>query len=310
MPAAQPSARAWPAQSDALDHLAARGYEVAERGYALLGYAAAGPQAGLLLATRVREKAVLPGGHVVYAVTDSSWAMVPLQVRSRLGRGAAAGWEAAGWCSQTNLRLPCRPAAGRCGCLAGSSPRPANAAERGGGRCGGGGAGGAAAAARPRRLLARAAAVHAEQRALLLRNRRHIAPFPQACRARFRRRCCLLLLLPAAASCWLQWGAVGCRCCCQACMPACRLACTAAHVALHQPPHIAVLLPRPCLLRLQPRGRARPRARVPVERLAAPATGGAGPVRPLPRPAAGVGGWAGLRLLQATVALLAAAAAA
>jgi len=64
-----------------LDHLQGRGYEVVERGYALLGYAVAGPAAGLLLATRVREKAVLPGGHTVYAVTDSQWAVVPLQVR-------------------------------------------------------------------------------------------------------------------------------------------------------------------------------------------------------------------------------------
>ncbi len=55
---------------------------MAERGYALLGYAAAGATAGVLLATRVREKAVLPGGHTVYAVTDSAWAMVPLQVRA------------------------------------------------------------------------------------------------------------------------------------------------------------------------------------------------------------------------------------
>lgn len=71
----------WCLQSEALDHLASRGYEVVERGYALLGYAAAGPHAGLLLATRVREKAVLPGGHVVYAVTDSQWVLAPLQVR-------------------------------------------------------------------------------------------------------------------------------------------------------------------------------------------------------------------------------------
>lgn len=70
-----------------------RGYEVAERGYALLGYAAAGATAGVLLATRVREKAVLPGGHTVYAVTDSAWVMVPLQVRGLSGElphGSAA----------------------------------------------------------------------------------------------------------------------------------------------------------------------------------------------------------------------------
>lgn len=65
---------------------------MAERGYALLGYAAAGATAGVLLATRVREKAVLPGGHTVYAVTDSAWAMVPLQVRGRVRGSLFAGW--------------------------------------------------------------------------------------------------------------------------------------------------------------------------------------------------------------------------
>ena len=54
---------------------------MAERGCALLGYVAAGGLAGVLLATRAREKAVLPGGHTVYAVTDSQWTLVPLQVR-------------------------------------------------------------------------------------------------------------------------------------------------------------------------------------------------------------------------------------
>ncbi|PSC67116.1 putative phosphoinositide phosphatase SAC9 isoform X1, partial [Micractinium conductrix] len=68
-----------PGQSEALDHLQGRGYEVVERGYALLGYAVAGPAAGVLLATRVRDKALLPGGHTVYAVTDSQWTSVPLQ---------------------------------------------------------------------------------------------------------------------------------------------------------------------------------------------------------------------------------------
>lgn len=64
---------------------------MAERGCALLGYAVAGPTAGLLLATRVREKAVLPGGHTVYAVTDSQWTLVPLQVRG--GVALLAGWQ-------------------------------------------------------------------------------------------------------------------------------------------------------------------------------------------------------------------------
>lgn len=89
-------------QSEALDHLQARGYELVERGCALLGYAVAGPTAGLLLATRVREKAVLPGGHTVYAVTDSQWTLVPLQVRSGAWQGGAGllasqqGWSSHG----------------------------------------------------------------------------------------------------------------------------------------------------------------------------------------------------------------------
>ncbi|KAL4443884.1 hypothetical protein ABPG75_011621 [Micractinium tetrahymenae] len=77
-------------ESEALDHLQERGYEVVERGYALLGYAVAGPTAGLLLATRVREKAVLPGGHTVYAVTDSQWTLVPLQNEAADAAMAAA----------------------------------------------------------------------------------------------------------------------------------------------------------------------------------------------------------------------------
>lgn len=41
--------------------------------------AAVGATAGLLLATRVREKGVLPGGHTVHLVTDSQWVLIPLQ---------------------------------------------------------------------------------------------------------------------------------------------------------------------------------------------------------------------------------------
>lgn len=59
-----------------------RGYEVAQRGCALLGYVAAGGTAGVCLATRMRKKATLPGGHAVYLVTDSQWVLIPLQVRT------------------------------------------------------------------------------------------------------------------------------------------------------------------------------------------------------------------------------------
>ena len=46
-------------QSEALDHLQSRGYEVVERGYALLGYAAAGPTAHA--APAGRGSLALPG---------------------------------------------------------------------------------------------------------------------------------------------------------------------------------------------------------------------------------------------------------
>lgn len=81
-------------QSEALAQLHSRGFELAERGSALLGYVMAGPAAGVLLATRSKEKAVLPGGHTVYAVTDSQWIIVPLLVRNAR-RGGSRGLGAA-----------------------------------------------------------------------------------------------------------------------------------------------------------------------------------------------------------------------
>ncbi|EFN60062.1 hypothetical protein CHLNCDRAFT_133330 [Chlorella variabilis] len=77
-------------ESEALIQLQCRGFELVERGCALLGFVAAGPAAGVLLATRVREKAVLPGGHTVYAVTDSQWLIVPLQNEAADAAQAAA----------------------------------------------------------------------------------------------------------------------------------------------------------------------------------------------------------------------------
>jgi hypothetical protein len=73
-------ARALPPQSEALAQLQDKGFEQAERGSALLGYVVAGPCAGVLLATRSKQKAMLPGGHTVYVVTDSQWVIVPLLV--------------------------------------------------------------------------------------------------------------------------------------------------------------------------------------------------------------------------------------
>ena len=67
-------------QASALSKLRPQGYEVALRGCALLGYVAAGCTAGVLLATRVRKKCTLPGGHAVFLVVDSQWVLIPLQV--------------------------------------------------------------------------------------------------------------------------------------------------------------------------------------------------------------------------------------
>ena len=54
-----------------------------ERGCALLGYAPIGNIGMLLLATRLRTAALLPGGHAVRLVTESRWLQLPLEVRRR-----------------------------------------------------------------------------------------------------------------------------------------------------------------------------------------------------------------------------------
>lgn len=158
------------------------------------------------------------------------------------------------------------------------------AAERGG-RCSHGGCGsGAAAAAGGRRgagVLARAAAVHAEQRALLLRDRRHLAPLPQ--------------VTPACLNCpfySLEWRPAGlirdCRylhsCPSQPQLPGARRssALGSCKCLTHRPGRRC---PSPLgLQRARPPG---PQPRVCVEQLAAAAAGGAGPLRPLPGAAAG-----------------------
>ena len=61
--------------------------QIVERGVALLGYAAVGSAGLVLLATRTRPAAVLPGGHVVRLVTESRWVIVPLQARHCSGLG-------------------------------------------------------------------------------------------------------------------------------------------------------------------------------------------------------------------------------
>lgn len=54
--------------------------QVVERGCALLGFAPIGPVAFVVLATRLRPAATLPGGHLVRLVADSKWLHIPLQV--------------------------------------------------------------------------------------------------------------------------------------------------------------------------------------------------------------------------------------
>ena len=54
--------------------------QILERGCALLGYAPVGNIGLLLLATRLRTAATLPGGHIVRLVTESRWMLLPLEV--------------------------------------------------------------------------------------------------------------------------------------------------------------------------------------------------------------------------------------
>ena len=56
--------------------------QIVERGCALLGYVPIGNIGMLLLATRLRTAAMLPGGHAVRLVTESRWLQLPLQVCS------------------------------------------------------------------------------------------------------------------------------------------------------------------------------------------------------------------------------------
>ena len=51
------------------------------RGTALLGYVPIGSVALLLLATRIRDVLVLPGGHVIKLVVESKWFTIDLEAR-------------------------------------------------------------------------------------------------------------------------------------------------------------------------------------------------------------------------------------
>ena len=54
--------------------------QILERGCALLGYAPIGSIGMLLLATRLRSAAVLPGGHLIRLVAESRWLQISLLV--------------------------------------------------------------------------------------------------------------------------------------------------------------------------------------------------------------------------------------
>lgn len=69
-----------PTESCVFSHLQHSCLQIVERGCALLGYAPIGLMAFVVLATRVRPAATLPGGHLVRLVADSRWLQVPLQV--------------------------------------------------------------------------------------------------------------------------------------------------------------------------------------------------------------------------------------
>ena len=58
--------------------------QIIERGCALLGYIPVGHMAFVVVATRVRPAATLPGGHLVRLVADSRWLQIPLQVILRM----------------------------------------------------------------------------------------------------------------------------------------------------------------------------------------------------------------------------------
>ena len=55
--------------------------QIVERGCALLGYVPIAGTAMVVLATRVRPAATLPGGHVVRLVVEHKWLQLPLQAR-------------------------------------------------------------------------------------------------------------------------------------------------------------------------------------------------------------------------------------
>ncbi len=69
-----------------------------ERGVALLGFAAIGSAGLVLLATRTRAAAALPGGHAVRLVTEHRWLTVPLQARLAPVRAVRSGKEAVSKC--------------------------------------------------------------------------------------------------------------------------------------------------------------------------------------------------------------------
>ncbi|KAK2075636.1 hypothetical protein QBZ16_001744 [Prototheca wickerhamii] len=65
-------------EDEALTALHAQGFAAEHRASALLGFVATGCLAGALLASKTREKGVLPGGHAVHVVVDANWLLLPL----------------------------------------------------------------------------------------------------------------------------------------------------------------------------------------------------------------------------------------
>uniref|UniRef100_A0A1D2A0P7 Phosphoinositide phosphatase SAC9 n=2 Tax=Auxenochlorella protothecoides TaxID=3075 RepID=A0A1D2A0P7_AUXPR len=87
----------FPSELAALSSLHALGYEAEHRGDALLGYVATRCVAGVLLATRTREKGVLPGGHALLTLTESAWLLLPLSQAGPGGLEVASPAEQEFW---------------------------------------------------------------------------------------------------------------------------------------------------------------------------------------------------------------------
>ena len=92
--------------------------QIVERGCALLGYAPVGNVGLLLLATRLRTAATLPGSHTVRLVTESRWMLLPLEVGAQPSCGLLS-WHAPQLLHQTcSPGREAGPRVGRMDCMA------------------------------------------------------------------------------------------------------------------------------------------------------------------------------------------------